>query len=96
MADPEPDGGRWFVAGLAGLAGPAAAVLYDRGALTWAPSNLAPVAAVALVAGIGLAIGVWASRRRPRWIGFGAVATNGVVLFVYGFLWAFFGLGGSR
>ncbi len=71
--------------------------LHETGTLqVGASASLAPVAAVVLVAGVGLWVGIRAIVRGPRWAGVLAGLANGAVLALYGFLLVFFGLGGSR
>jgi hypothetical protein len=84
----------WATAVLAAAIGPLAAVAHQRGII--ADGGLWSVAGVVLMAAVGAALGIRGVRRAPRWPGALALAANTPVLMFYGFLLAFFGLGGSR
>ena len=82
---------------LLAILGPGAAALHESGALFQDQlDGLWPVGLVVTVSGISLLTGIGAARRKPRWPGLVAIAANAPVLIFYGFLLAFFGLGGSR
>ncbi len=97
MIDGSPAAPAWPLPVLASVAGPTVAFLHESGTLDLGGSgSLAPIAAVVLVATVGVGVGVRALRRGPRWAGGLACVTNGAVVALYGFLLLFFGLGGSR
>ncbi|MGH7265244.1 MAG: hypothetical protein ACREMB_10380, partial [Candidatus Rokuibacteriota bacterium] len=86
-----------LAAALASLAGPTGAVLYETGRvpLFGSAPALEPWLVPARAAG-GLGVGVLSSYRGARVAGIVCLFTNTAVLALYGFLAAFFALGGSR
>lgn len=97
MSDFKKSGENWALPALASLAGPLMAYLHESGSLpVGASASLEPIVAIVIVAGVGLVVGLRATRRPPRWIGLVAVVTNALIVMLYGFLLVFFGLGGSR
>lgn len=81
----------------AAAAGPATALLHEFNVWSPGPSaSLWPLFVIVLAAVLGTFLGLSAGRRdfrRLRWL---ALVPNALVLFFYGFLLLFFGLGGSR
>lgn len=97
MSDGSPDSSVRVLA-LAGLlAGPSAALLHEVGLLSVGPpATLWPIGFVVFVAAGGMLIGLRVASLLTRWSGVVVVLPNLLVLTTYGFLLAFFGLGGSR
>ena len=97
MSRPPESDGSWLLTLSAAAIGPVVAILYESGSTTLESSGgLGTIAILVLVAGAGLGISLRALARRPRWIALLACLNNGIVFLFYGFLLAFFGLGGSR
>lgn len=85
----------WALAG--SLTGPCAAILHEAGILSVGPAaTLWPIAFVVASALIGLAVGRHVASWPTGWPGFVAAVPNLIVVLGYGFLFVFFGLGGSR
>lgn len=76
--------------------GPAAAALYETGELAVFGGSLGDTWLVALAGLAALALGLDGLRKGARVLGALSVVTNGAVGALYGFLAAFFTLGGSR
>jgi hypothetical protein len=86
-----------WAAGIASVVGPACAVLPYTGYLP--PSllpDLAGVWVLAAIGAIGIGIGVFAFRKGSKVAGTICVLTNFPVLAYWGFVGAFFSMGGSR
>ena len=83
-------------AGIASLVGPAGAVLPYTDYLPSFPFSLAIVWLLAATGVIGIGIGVFAFRTGSKVPGTICVLTNIPVLAYWGFVGAFFSLGGSR
>ena len=81
-------------AGIASLVGPACAVLPYTDYLR--STGLAAVWLLAAIGAIGIGIGVLAFRKGSRVAGTICVLTNIPVLAYWGFIGAFFSMGGSR
>jgi len=78
------------------LLGPVAALIYESGGLrvfTDLTNDLWLVVAIALC---GVAVGTLSVFRRQRFLGVLSVVCNLAVATLYGFIGAFFALGGSR
>jgi hypothetical protein len=87
-----------WAAGIAALVGPACAVLPYTDFLPPFPNlpDLAVVWVLAAIGAIGIGIGVFAFRKGSRVAGTICVLTNIPVLAYWGFIGAFFSMGGSR
>lgn len=78
-------------------AGPALAGLHETGGLSVGPAaTLWPIVVIVIGATAGVVTGLRLARRGASIPGVLVTAVNLVVLLFYGFLLAFFGMGGSR
>ena len=83
--------------GIVSLVGPASALLYETGHLRVVPSDPTySVWLVAIIGALGAGTGIAAFVRGARIVGAACLVGNGAVLALYGFIAAFFALGGSR
>jgi hypothetical protein len=97
MSDPPGSGTVRVPFLVAAAAGPATALLHEFNVWSPGPSaSLWPLFAIVLAAVLGILLGLSIGRREFRRLGWLAVVPNTLLLFFYGFLLLFFGLGGSR
>lgn len=83
--------------GVASLIGPASAALYETGHLRLLPNaGLLEVWLLAVIAVLGVGVGAFSVLKGNKVGGTICILTNGPVLIFYGFLGAFFTMGGSR
>jgi len=86
-----------LTAGIASLAGPSGAALSETGHLhLLASAPLLEMWLLATLAAFGVGIGVLSIYRGTKVAGMVCVLTNAPVLALYGFIAAFFTLGGTR
>jgi len=86
-----------LAAGIASLVGPACAVLpYTDYLPPFLMPDLAGVWVLAAIGAIGIGVGVFAFRKGSKVAGAICVLTNIPVLAYWGFVGAFFSMGGSR
>jgi hypothetical protein len=85
------------VAVLGTAAGPSLAVLHEAGVLSLGPAaTLWPLVFIVAASLLGVLVARWVARRRSRLAALVIAVPNGLIFLLYGFLLAFFGLGGSR
>lgn len=95
----EPPGSRrtWALVVAAAVVGPATAVLHELDIVSLGPAaTLWPLLAIVLATVLGIVLGLRIGHRDSRRLRWVAMIPNGLVLLFYGFLFLFFGLGGSR
>lgn len=97
MTDNLPARRAALAAGIASLAGPVGAALYETGHLRFFGFDpIADVWLLVVVAAAGIGIGVLAIWKGRKLAGIICLLTNTPVLALYGFIGSFFALGGNR
>lgn len=97
MNEARPHRSLWVLTRIGGLVGPAGALLYETGHFRFFTNNLLyDVWLLAVIAALSAGIGIVSCFRGARIIGMACFLSNSVVVVLYGFIAAFFTLGGSR